>query len=296
MYDIAFALESYTIPEYEIATEGLVSGAIKVLLVFLKSFKGKLLAIVSAIVAILVASKRKSGSNDDSISEDEFEENSPKKSTGYNYTRRPNATIVRNNSQEPQQEDPSSVNSRYKRGPEGKTVKQASYKKNQSRDEMRKSNEAAKKARELQYTINRILSNINRGVTATKASLDLLVKYRGKHATTENTDSLIDYGGEIAVANQNIEREYQSYNDSYYAGIKISIDGSIYKNLASQKRSMETMIKMLDGLVKRYTNDKSFQQSNEPNDVKNFINDIPKKAAKLVAHITKTLTVIKTHS
>ena len=77
-----------------------------------------------------------------------------------------------------------------------------------------------------------------------------------------------------------INREYEKYN-------------TIYKKLAGQKRSIESMIKMLDGLISRYTKDKRFS---EDESTKEFIKDIPKSAAELVARITKTIAIIKLHA
>ena len=74
---------------------------------------------------------------------------------------------------------------------------------------------------------------------------------------------------------------------------KISLDNTIYKKLSDQKKSMESMIKMLDGLINRYTKDKRFEEDETGKDI---IKYIPKRAAELVARITKTIVIIKLHA
>ena len=56
---------------------------------------------------------------------------------------------------------------------------------------------------------------------------------------------------------------------------------------------MESMIKMLDGLINRYTKDKRFEEDETGKDL---IKYIPKRAAELVARITKTIVIIKLHA
>lgn len=298
MYDLASTLESYTIPEYEIATEGLVGGVIKVILAFLKSFKGRLLAIVSAIVAILVASKKKGNSNNNSEPPEKGPEpEPPKKSTGYNYKRRPNATIARNNPQEPQQqEEPSSsVNSRYNPDPKIKSAERGTRDEHRERERIMANEKKLEK--KLQNIIRRVLNNIDKGINGTKLALDTLVENINKPGSSDIDNILVDCAISIGGACESIENNFEDYDDYKLSELKnkISIDTAIYKKLAEQKSHLQSMIKTLDDLIGKYIKAERFS-TNEGSIPRVFIKKIPNRAAELVAHITKALTIIKLHT
>ena len=60
MYDLAFTLESYTIPEYEIATEGInIGGIITRILSFIKGKVGVIIGLIVGILALVMKSKVK---------------------------------------------------------------------------------------------------------------------------------------------------------------------------------------------------------------------------------------------
>lgn len=68
MYDIASALEFYTIPEYEIATEGLFQTIGSFIVKALKAISAKLGVVIGIIVGLLVALKGKASKKPETVS------------------------------------------------------------------------------------------------------------------------------------------------------------------------------------------------------------------------------------
>ncbi len=308
MYDIASTLESYTISDYDIAIEGIGSNIIRVLLAFIKSFKGKLLAIVSAIVALIAAAKKSGGNNpsspkneDDSTPETEAEP--PKKSTGYNYKRRPNATIARNTPSIPTNENveeppKKSTGYNYKRRSNANVIARG------SREEVRTAAKNNKLAQKLTNIFNSILHYISSSEAAVQESLSIMTIVEGSSAIAKRMmadrqdDSLKENSVRIIRNLDKIDDLFTEYKNQGFDknNIKLSPNTNFVIRLTKIKDRLQSIIKKLEEMTNLYTSDKRFE-TDEKNiiKVKQFIQNIPRNASELITYITQTISMVKAH-